>query len=408
MTRTIPFVALLVWLSSITPSWSSPPNPTDSDANFNTAGGTGALDAVTTGESNTAFGYHGLQSHTTGDSNTAVGSQALASNTSGSFNTACGRGALRSNTNGGDNTATGANALFSNVGGSLNTAAGVSALHDNTTGNRNTATGFAALSSNTTASDNTATGTSALGDNTSGGNNTASGSGALSLNTTGSFNTASGAHALSSNITGIKNTAVGYQALADSTGSRNIAIGYQAGADLATGNNNIYIGHAGAANESLTMRLGSNQTRSFIAGIAGTNVNGTTVMIDGNGQLGVMLSSARYKRDITSLGTRSAGVLQLRPVSFAYREDAPGVVRYGLIAEEVVSVYPEMVTYTATGEVQSVRYQDLIPLLLNELQRQRRHLEHQQQVIARQHQELGELRATVEREPDGDSSRRSP
>ena len=396
MTRVSALLALLVLLLQTTPGWSAPPNPTDSDADFNTAGGTDALDAITTAVMNTAFGYHGLVSNTTGDFNTAVGSEALSHNTTGSFNTACGRSALHFNLNGINNTASGALALYSNTGGSLNTATGVSALHDNTTGMRNTAAGFGALFSNTTASDNTATGVSALGDNTTGANNTASGSGALSRNTIGSFNTAIGSDALTDNVTGVKNTALGYQALMNSTGNRNIAIGFQAGVDLATGNNNIYIGHDGAANESLTIRLGTNQTSTFIAGIAGTNVNGSTVMINGNGQLGVVLSSARYKRDIASLGTRSAGVFQLRPVTFAYHDDAPGAIHYGLIAEEVASVYPEMVTHAPTGEVQTVRYQDLIPLLLNELQRQHRDTQQRQQAIEWQKRELAELRALLE------------
>jgi hypothetical protein len=202
--------------------------------------------------------------------------------------------------------------------------------------------------------------------------------------------------ALANNTIGIKNTALGYQALADSTGNRNIGIGYLAGADLASGNNNIYIGHAGAANESQTIRLGTNQTSTFIAGISGTNVNGANVVVDNNGQLGVVLSSARYKRDIAPLGIRSAGVFQLRPVTFAYRDDAQGAVQYGLIAEEVAAVYPEMVTHAPTGEVQTVRYQDLIPLLLNELQRQHRDTQQRQQTIEWQQRELRELRALVE------------
>ena len=401
MSRTIPLVALLAFFLQTTAAWSAaPPNPTDSDANGNTAGGTDALDALTTGLSNTAFGYHGLVSNTGGSFNTAVGALALSHNTTGNQNTACGRSALRFNTDGINNTASGAFALYSNTSGGLNTASGVSALLNNTTGSRNTAVGYQALSSNTTASDNTATGT-ALGSNTTGSKNTASGAGALGSNTIGNFNTASGGFALQGNISGIKNTALGYEALTDSTGDKNIAIGFQAGADLVSGNNNIYIGNSGAANESLTIRLGTNQTRTFIAGIAPTNVNGVAVMIDANGQLGVALSSARYKRDIAPLGARSAALFQLRPVSFAYHDDAPGITQYGLIAEEVAVVYPELVTHTLTGEVQSVRYQELIPLLLNELQRQHRDIRHRQQAMERQQRELSELRALVEqrREP---------
>ena len=122
------------------------------------------------------------------------------------------------------------------------------------------------------------------------------------------------------------------------------------------------------------MRLGSNQKKTYIAGVATAAVTGTTVLIDATGRLGVPLSSARYKRDIETMGARSAGVLNLRPVTFVYKQDGQGVRQYGLIAEEVASVYPELVTRTATGEVQAVRYQELIPMLVNELQRQQKEL----------------------------------
>lgn len=120
------------------------------------------------------------------------------------------------------------------------------------------------------------------------------------------------------------------------------------------------------------MRLGGNQrpfqiNRTFIAGITGPNVepvSGSTVMINSNGRLGVQTSSARYKRHIQTMGTRSQGLLQLRPVTFRYKEDAQGELEYGLIAEEVAEVYPELVTRSDNGEVESVRYHALIPMLL--------------------------------------------
>jgi hypothetical protein len=141
---------------------------------------------------------------------------------------------------------------------------------------------------------------------------------------------------------------------------------------LITGNNNIFIGNQGAVDESQTIRVGTAQSRTFIAGINTAGVSGTAVVVDANGQIGVTLSSARYKRDIAPIGTRSEKVFDLHPVTFAYKDDAQGATRYGLIAEEVASVYPELVTRTATGEVQTVKYQELIPMLLNQLQRQQR------------------------------------
>jgi hypothetical protein len=137
-----------------------------------------------------------------------------------------------------------------------------------------------------------------------------------------------------------------------STGNKNIGIGFNAGVSLNKGNNNIYLDNVGGGDESQTMRLGDTQARTFIAGIVTANVKGATVEINANGQLGIKNSSARYKRDIASMGTRSEKVLDLHPVTFAYKDDAQGVTRYGLIAEEVAAVYPELVTHTATGELQ--------------------------------------------------------
>src|SRR5262249_23414169 len=155
---------------------------------------------------------------------------------------------------------------------------------------------------------NTAIGSQALRDTTTGDSNTATGRFALVNNITGGFNSVYGMQTLVINLTGNKNTAVGFQALRQSTGQRNVPIRDVAGEDLTNGNNNIYVAHGGA-DESLTTRLGSNQASALIAGIAGTAVNGPAVVIDANGQLGVVLSSARYKRDIAALGARSAGVL---------------------------------------------------------------------------------------------------
>ena len=201
------------------------------------------------------------------------------------------------------------------------------------------------------------------------------------FNATGSANTAMGVNALANNTAGSNNTAVGFKALKKSTGSKNIVIGYQAGVTLTNGNNNVYIGNSGNGDESQTIRVGTAQTRTFMAGINTAGVSGTAVVVDANGQLGITLSSARYKQDIAPMASQSEGVLQLRPVTFAYKQDRQHVKHYGLIAEEVAAVYPELVTHTATGEVQAVRYQELIPMLLNELQRAR--------------QELAELRALV-------------
>jgi len=164
---------------------------------------------------------------------------------------------------------------------------------------------------------------------------------------------------------------------------------------LTSGDHNIYLGHSGLTSEANTMHLGQVQTRTFIAGIAGATVsNSAPVLIDtSTGQLGTLVSSRRYKRAIEPMGAHSHQLLQLRPVIFRYTQDAPGERQYGLIAEEVAQVYPELVTRNAQGQVEAIRYQELTPMLLNEVQRQQQTLGAQQRQIGAQAKELTELQA---------------
>ena len=365
----------------------------------NTATGVGALGANTTGIGNTAVGDAALVDNTTGSYNTASGASALQDNTTGSQNTASGQGALQDNTTGNNNTASGFSALNNNTTGANNTALGQDALQSNTTGNYNTASGQAALQLNTTGQlntasgyqtlqantiggFNTASGGNALLNNTTGGYNTASGAGALNNNTTGAGNTASGESALADNITGNYNTASGYSALEiNTTGSFNIAIGYEASSRVANGNsNNIDIGSVGASGDGATanngvIRIGTEgtQTSAYIAGISGASVSGgAAVYVASSGQLGTVLSSQRFKEQITDMGETSSKLLQLRPVNFFYKpqyDDGSHLLQYGLIAEEVAKVYPEMVAYDNDGQILTVKYQLLAPMLLNEVQK---------------------------------------
>jgi hypothetical protein len=394
----------LVLMLGGTASWGGPPNPTASDVNRNTAGGTNAL-LNNTGIDNTAFGYDALKNNASGQSNTAIGVDALLSNTEGDINTAIGFAALRSNTTGSQNTATGVGALNANTIGGNNTAAGFHALLSNTTGYNNTASGADALYSNTTGSENTATGRAALAGNTTGRSNIATGRNALGNNTSGSFNTGTGYETLVKNTSGAYNTALGYRALFNSTGSRNLALGVNAGFNLSSGDRNIYLGSTAVASESNTMRLGqgavtvngvtSGIVRTFIAGITGVAVSGSPVVINGNGQVGIQASSARYKRDIKEMGVHSQGLHQLRPVTFHYKQDAQGVRQYGLIAEEVEVVYPELVIKEADGKVESVQYHQLIPMLLNEVQHQQQEIVGLKAANARLQAELVRQNAAV-------------
>ena len=303
-------------------------------------------------------------------------------------NTAVGSGALLSNTTGAGNTASGVEALLNNTDGFNNTVSGFQALRNNTTGNSNTASGIFALRDNTTGSINTASGTEALLSNTTGNVNTATGVGALHNNTTGSNNTASGIHALENNTTGFNNT----------------AIGQLAGPNLTTGNGNIAIGNAGLVGEEgeeFTTRIGFAQTRAFITGIRDVTTgvaDAVAVVVDSAGQLGTLSSSQRVKDDIADMGEASSMLMKLRPVTFYYKADQNSKGRslqYGLVAEEVAAVAPGLVARKADGEIETVFYQHLPPMLLNEYQKQQRILEAQAAALKQQTAEVARQTARV-------------
>lgn len=370
----------------------------------NTCYGTDAL-LSTTGEMNSGFGYRALYNNTTAIRNTAIGFDALYSNTTGSANSASGAQALLNNTTGGGNTASGHAALYHNTTGYENTADGLSALFFNTTGYSNTASGVSALRENTTGYANAAMGGEALYYNTTGYYNTASGYKSLTGNTTGDFNTASGYFALANNFTGNRNTAEGALALLNATSHANVALGYQAGFNITTGGNNIIIGagQKGRANDSGIIRIGSStfQTKAIIAGIRGVTTgqaNAVPVVIDGNGQLGTISSSRRFKDDIQPMGSVSDRLLELRPVTFHYKqpfEDGSTPVQFGLVAEEVAQVFPELVVYGEDGEPETVSYHLLSTLLVNEVQKDRRTIDAQEDRIAALERQVSELAAMV-------------
>ena len=351
------------------------------DADFNTRYGESAL-ANNVSRYGTATGYLALSQNTNGLANTATGAFALTANTTGGFNTATGGGALENNLTGWSNTATGVNALLKNTDGGGNTATGQEALRSNTTGWQNTATGVGALRSNTEGIDNVAYGARSLRANTTGLNNTSVGAFSMGFNETGIENTALGQSALRIG-TGSRNTAIGASALWSATGGdRNIALGWFAGYDIADGGFNIAIGNRGTPFDSNTIRIGNaNHQRTFVAGVEGVMTgipDAVTVVIDSNGQLGTVNSSARYKEDINVMGDASERLLSLNPVTFHYKQaytNGEKPVEYGLIAEEVAQVFPELVVFDQDNQPQTVKYRLLSSLLLNELQKQNRELD---------------------------------
>jgi hypothetical protein len=354
----------------------------------NTATGVGAL-YNNKSSSNTADGFNALYSNTSGNSNMANGYQALYSNTTGSFNTASGGTALFSNTTAGYNTATGYAALYRNTSGLYNMANGYQALYSNTTGNTNTASGYQALYSNTT-SGNTATGYQALLSNTTGGGNTANGFQALSSNTIGGNNIANGFQALFNNTTGSNNTADGLNALySNTTGTSNIALGVSAGANLTTGSNNIDIFDGGVADEANTIRIGQvgTQNATFIAGISGATVAaGVGVVVDANGNLGTITSSERFKDEIQPMDKASETILALNPVAFRYKHelDPNGIPQFGLVAEQVEKVDPDLVVRDDKGQVYAVRYEAVNAMLLNEFLKEHRTVQELNSTVAKQ------------------------
>jgi hypothetical protein len=325
----------------------------------------------------TALGENALLSQTTGEENTAVGFQALYSDTTGGANIAIGSDALYHNTTGTYNVAIGDNALVSNATGGGSVAIGYTALQAHSFSSGNVAVGFGAMSLGLTGTYNTAIGNVAMSFST-GSNNTAVGDGAM--------NTASGN----------SNVAIGRSAGLNFAGDNNIAIGQYAGQNITRGANNIEIGHQGMKKDANTIRLGdpAAQKKTFIAGISGTTMpDGVAVLINSKGQLGVATSSARYKEKIEPMDKASDALLSLHPVTFHYKKelDAQSVPQFGLVAEEVAKVDPDLVVRDESGQPYTVRYEAVNAMLLNEFLKEHRKVESLEAKLAR-------LEATVQRQ----------
>jgi uncharacterized coiled-coil protein SlyX len=309
---------------------------------------------------NTAEGQTALLSLTTGGFNTAVGFLSLRSNTTSSFNTAIGAGTLLANT-ADSNTAIGAGALLSNTGGSSNTADGAFALFSNTVGGTNTATGGQALQNNTG----------------------------------GSGNTATGAQALQNNIIGSNNTAYGLGALFNSTGDFNIGLGTNAGTSITTAGNVICIGQITGANVSNSCFIGNIRGRTTVIN------NAIPVLIDAAGQLGTLSSSRRFKKEIKPMDHVSDAILGLKPVTFHYKSDKTNRPEFGLIAEEVAEVNPDLVVRDTDGEIYTVRYDAVNAMLLNEFLKEHRKVEAQEASITQLKSRVATQETTIAQQQRG-------
>jgi len=375
------------------------PPPDGGYPNFTTAEGLNALKNLTTGAGNTGVGWYSLFSDTaasfntgvgagtlalnTADNNTAVGAAALLLNTTGFNNTGIGSTALLHN-NSDNNTGVGAGALTSNSTGNVNTAIGVGALGSNIDGSGNTATGVLALSANQHSPSNTAYGFIALQNNLAS-NNTAMGAGALHLSVAGGNNTAIGFNALGSEVTGISNVAVGSGALANAIHGFNIAVGADAGINVTTALGVIAIGSSGA-------NVGGSCFIGNIRGVTTNNANAIPVVIDSFGQLGTMSSSQRFKKDIKPMEGTSGSVLDLKPVTFHYKNDKSNIPQFGLIAEEVAKIDPDLMAHDKDGEIYTVRYDAVNTMLLNEFLKEHKKVEAQGREIVEQKATISELR----------------
>ena len=330
--------------------------------------------------------------------NTAEGQNALMNLTTGVANTGNGWYSLFSNTHGSSNTAVGAGTLALNVGnqttgeGFRNTAVGAAALLFNSTGTENTANGNAALESNDAGSYNTANGAFALFSNTIGSYNTATGTRALQDNTTGLYNTATGLLALGNNIGGQGNTATGYRALHDNTtGNHNTGIGHYAGHDL-TGDGNVCFG----AN---VFGVAGVDNTTWIRNVYDSVATVRAVYVNSDNKIGTLASSRRYKNEIRPMAKASEAIFSLRPVSFRYKKevDPTSLLSFGLIAEEVAEVDPALVTPDRDGKPETVRYEAVNAMLLNEFLKEHNTVQEQGAKIARLERQIETLSAGLQK-----------
>jgi len=340
-----PTLIVMTGLALVSTSFAVDPPPDGGYPGSNTAEGEDALFSLTTGTENTSVGYHALNATTDGFGNTAVGARSLENCTTGG-NTAVGAQALLSNGDGSNNVAIGFNAMDGNFTGDFNTAAGSAALANNTDGNSNCAYGFGAAN----------------------------------------------------NVTGDNNTAVGAGALdANSTGSNNIALGKSAGSKN-NGSFNIHIGSAGRSDDSSIIRIGRKQTNTYIAGISGVKVaGGVGVVVDSEGHLGTVTSSARFKEKILPMATSSEAIFSLKPVTFRYKKDLDpdAIPQFGLVAEDVAKVDPDLVAKDDEGKPFTVRYEAVNAMLLNEFLKEHKRADEQAKKVEAQTKEIGELKSAL-------------
>jgi hypothetical protein len=384
-------ILIAIGLGTVPAARAVDPPPDGGYPNENTAEGEEALIANTTGTAHTAIGYHALHTLAGDASSTAAGSTTIVA-TDGALpaSDAIGFQALRDHVVGLHAVAIGVNALMTfdennplDLGDNL--AVGANALSAHIKNIENCAVGSGALQATVDPSGSLALGYNAMGASKRTGGSIAIGRSTL-LNTDGLGNIALGARALV-NLTGASD--------------HNIAIGYGAGRKLVShSSNNTDIGNQGKNGDNGKIRIGtrSAQRATFIAGINGVTVtSGVQVVIDNKGQLGIVTSSAHHKKAIRPMGNSSELIYSLHPVTYRYKEalDSVGIPQFGLVAEQVAKVAPELVAYDQQGKPYSVRYRAVNAMLLNEFQKDAQKAEAQDTTLQAHEQELDQLDARV-------------
>jgi len=379
-----------------------PAAPDTALAGGNTADGAGALGGLTTGIYNSAFGLYSLLSNGSGNFNSGFGAGTLLVNTANQ-NTAVGAGTLLSNTNAGSNTAVGAFAMFVNSTGADNTAVGDESLEFNVSAVTNAAVGTFAAQNN----DSSGNGTAVF--------NTAVGGFALKANVDGTRNTAVGAGAIESGNGGNDNTAVGEIAGLNITGNGDSCFGSSAGINIVGAIDAVVIGNgtngAGTGLVSaprvisignvagVSSVFGDVHDSCYIGSIYNQNIGGAgtphAVWVDADGTLGLMPSSRRFKHDIKPMDQASAALLALKPVTFKYNSDKKGTQQFGLIAEDVAEVNPDLILRDNQGVILSVRYEQINAMLLNEFLKEHKKVEALETTVAQQQKGMEVLTAQL-------------
>jgi hypothetical protein len=313
------------------------PAPDGGYGGNNTAEGTDALFNLTTGVWNSAFGFRALYRTASGSRNTALGYQALY-NTSGPFNVS-----------GLDNVAIGANALFNNTTGSGNIAIGSFALNNNTTGSNNIEIGSRGLLNFST------TGNVQIGDSFASGPDFAS----------------VGRPAVTDCRLGLLYDGIHYASIYAET-------------DVEVGE---YLPSTCPNTPDLTTQTIHINAKDavYVRAVYGNPIAGSPVTIDSNNQLGVAASSKRFKADIKLMDKVSEAILALKPVTFNYKDeiDPTRTAQFGLVAEDVEKVNPDLVVRDKEGKPYSVRYEAVNAMLLNEFLKEHGKVEELESTVAK-------------------------